>query len=131
MSTRQRFTMLLFGLAVSLPLTPQVPTTTTRRIYAQINLLPATNAGVGVPVDFSVPPGDWRVVSVMAFASVGGVVTPDVETIITSNPEFRLRATESGTPETLISGGTLRGDGHKKRPMGAVYVLVIATLQQR
>jgi len=67
----------------------------------------------------------------MAFASLGGVVTTDVDTIITSNPEFQLRATESGAVETLISGGTLRATATKRKPMGVVFVRVIATLQQR
>jgi hypothetical protein len=89
-------------------------------------------ASPGAWADFAVPAGDWRVLSVVAFASTGAVVTTDVDTIITSNPEFKLRATETGSVDTFISGGTLRATATKKRPnMGAVFVRVIATLQQR
>jgi hypothetical protein len=132
MSTRRGLAFLFLGFAVSLPLTPQSQTPqakATIRIYNDINIAAAST---GAYADLAIPAGNWRIVSIIAYASQGFVVTTDVDTIITSNPEFQLRATESGAVETFISGGALRATATKKKAgIGAVFVRVIATLQQR
>lgn len=97
------------------------------RIFFDINI-PANMTAVFQ--DVQVPAGNWRVVSLMALASVGGVVTRDVETVITLNQAERLKATEEGTPEPFISGGVLRATATKKISLGAVFVRVIITLEQ-
>jgi hypothetical protein len=89
--------------------------------------------------DVPVPQGNWRVVSLVALASVatntvgvpGGVVTSDVETVIALNEADRLTATEEGAIEPIISGGVmLRATASKKISLGDVYVRVIITLEQ-
>jgi hypothetical protein len=98
------------------------------RVYVDINIPVNMQAGF---VDVPIPAGNWRVVSLMALASVGNVVTKDVETMVTLNEAIRLGATESGAVEPFISGGVMmRVTATKKLPLGAAFVRVIVTLEQ-
>jgi hypothetical protein len=97
------------------------------RIYDDINLQANVPSAFA---DVQIPAGNWRVVSILALAQVGGQVTRDIETLITLNQADRLRATESGAVEPFISGGILRATATKKVPLGAAFVRVIITLEQ-
>jgi hypothetical protein len=97
------------------------------RIYDDINI-PANFTSAFA--DVQIPAGNWRVVSLMALASVAGVVTRDIDTMITLAQADRLRATESGAVEPIISGGVLRATATKKVPLGAALVRVIISLEQ-
>jgi hypothetical protein len=128
MNIFRRFLLLSFFVFVaSLPLVPQ-GTNTTIRLYADINVPPNVP---GAYADLQVPQGNWRIVSIMAFATIAGIVTTDIDTTVTSNPEFQLKASESGSVEPLFIGGALRATATKKKILGGALVRVIVTLQQR
>jgi len=97
------------------------------RMYVDINIPPTVPAAFA---DIQIPAGNWRVVSLMALASVSGAVTRDVETMVALNQAERLRATEDGRAEPFISGGVLRATATKKLSLGAVFVRVVITLEQ-
>jgi hypothetical protein len=99
------------------------------RLYENIRI-PA-NAPSG-SAEINIPQGNWRVVSLVAVATVAGnVVTTDVETVLTTlNQVDRLRATESGAVQLFIFGGPLVTTATKKVALADVLVFVIITLEQ-
>ncbi len=73
----------------------------------------------------------WRVVSITALASVGNVVTSDVDTFLESNPTFEVKATECGSIETyILPRAVLTATAQKKRQIGAASVVVIVTVRK-
>ena len=86
------------------------------------------SAALQVPV----PPGNWRVVSFIAYAIVANnVETTDVETTLAVNEVERLRASESGSLQAFIAGPvTLTITAIKKVALADVLVRVIIKLEQ-
>jgi hypothetical protein len=103
------------------------------RLFADLNILPTMPPETWTNGTIPVPAGNWRVESLMAVACLepGNLATRDVETMIELNEQVRLRATENGTPQPIISGGLpLTVSVRKKAPMGAVFVRIVLTLEQ-
>src|SRR5689334_776212 len=124
MNRRFLFPALLM-LAAAVPLSSQ--DNLAIRLYADV-LIPA-NLSSAPSADVKVPPGLWRVTSLLAFATVGEVVTTDIDAVLTTNPEIQLRFGEAGSMEPLLplgqNGGAVRVTATKKKPMGAVFVRVV------
>jgi len=72
--------------------------------------------------------GQGKLTSIAAFAAVNGVATSDVDTLV-SSPGLTVRGSETGSIDALLTqGGILRVIAQKRKPMGAVRVVVSITL---
>ena len=82
--------------------------------------------------DVQVPPGNWRVVSLIALAVVAGnTETTDVETVVALNQVERLSASESGSLQAFVVGGApMRTTATKKIALADVLVRVIVRLDE-
>jgi hypothetical protein len=77
------------------------------RLFEDLNLGPAVPPNTWINGTLPVPPGNWRVASLIAVASIepGNLVTRDVDTMVSLNQQERLKATENGTPSPSFRAG--------------------------
>jgi hypothetical protein len=106
------------------------------RIYVDLTIIPAqTSVQWNVPV----PPGNWRVLSLVALATEAGmvgnmpvnVVSSNVQTMIIENQIEKVFASDNGVPHPMIVGGIpLTIFAQRNAPGQQALVKITLTLEQ-